>query len=449
MTALPKSELRPILVGLGLAMLLSALDQTIVAAAMPSIAAQFADYEHLSWIVTAYLVAGVVATPLYGKLADIHGARVMMLIGVAIFAVGSLACALAPGMMWLAAARALQGLGRGALISLAQTLIAELVTPQERGRYQTYFSAVFVASSIAGPILGGLFSQYAHWSLIFWINLPLGAAAWLAVDRRLARLPVRSHPHKMDYPGAALLALASGALVLSLGRDGSGPSLPLIAVSLAAFLAFARRQRTAPEPMIPLSILTEPVIRDATISSSFGLGAFVGLSVTAPLYFQAIMALTASQSGLALIPIMAATVTGATVSGRTMAAARSYKTLPLAALALGAACAFAAALFLERLPLAALDALLTLVNLGVGAMLPVATVCVQNAAPRRDLGSATAVMQFCRQLACALIAALFGALVAHGGVGEGFRLVLAATGVCAALSFAFLARMEEKPLRGR
>ncbi len=333
MTALPRSELTPILVGLGLAMLLSALDQTIVAAAMPSIAAQFADYEHLSWIVTAYLVAGVVATPLYGKLADIHGARIMMLIGVAIFMAGSLACALAPGMVFLAAARLLQGLGGGALISLAQTLIAELVTPQERGRYQTYFSAVFVASSIAGPILGGLFSQYAHWSLIFWINLPLGAAAWIAVDRRLAALPVRSHPHALDYPGAALLALASGALVLSLGRDGAGPSLPLAAVSLAAFLAFARRQRTAPEPMIPLSILTEPVIRNATVSSSFGLGTFVGLSVTAPLYFQNVLGLTASQSGLALIPIMAATVTGATISGRTMASARSYKTLPLAALA--------------------------------------------------------------------------------------------------------------------
>lgn len=448
-----RAELRKVMVGLGLAMLLSALDQTIVVTALPTIGAAFGDVEHLPWLVTAYLVAATVVTPLYGKLADIHGARVMLLIGVATFVAGSVACALAPDLTFLAAARALQGLGGGGLISLAQTVVADMVTPRERGRYQTYFAAVFVTSSIAGPALGGFFAQHLHWSLIFWINLPLGLAAFLTSYARLKRLPQRRHPHRVDYPGALLLVLASGLLALALGRVGAGApgTLALAATSLLFWALFAWRTRTAQEPLIPLAVLRDAVVRNAVISSALGLGAFVGLSVIMPIYFETVLGLSPDRSGLALIPLMVGTVAGATVSGRVMAHVRRYKALPLAGLGLGAVAALVAAARLGDLSLLTLNALLTLAMFGVGAMLPVATVSVQNAVAPRDLGTATATMQFFRQLGCALIVALFGA-VATGGdapmLVEGYRSALLAAGLCLALSLVFLARMEEKPLRG-
>ncbi len=214
-------EMRQVMVGLGLAMLLSALDQTIVVTAMPTIGADLGEPENLPWIVTAYLVAATVVTPLYGKFADIYGRRIVILIGIATFVMGSVACALAPSIAALAVARFLQGMGGGGLIALSQTVVADLVSPRERGRYQTYFAAVFVTSSVAGPALGGFFAQYLHWSLIFWINLPLGLAALVIVNARLKRLPERRHPHSVDYPGAAFLVTASGAMVLALGWGGT------------------------------------------------------------------------------------------------------------------------------------------------------------------------------------------------------------------------------------
>jgi EmrB/QacA subfamily drug resistance transporter len=454
-------DLRQVMLGLGLAMLLSALDQTIVATALPTIGAELGDFERLPWIVTAYLVAATTVTPLYGKLADIHGRRVMLLVGVAIFLVGSVACALAPSMTLLAVARAFQGLGGGGLISLAQTVVADLVLPRERGKYQTYFSAVFVTSSVAGPALGGFFAQYLHWSLIFWINVPLGALAFFMTNARLARLPEQRHPHRLDWLGAIWLALAASLLLLALGRSetpGGAPGLSLQAVapfaaSTLCWTLFALRTRRVEEPFIPLSVLTNSIARAATLASAFGLGAFVGLSVVMPLYFEGALGLTASQSGLALIPLMIATVIGATVSGRTMAVVENYKRLPLAALALATLAAVGLALGVGRLPLLALNALLATVSFGVGAILPVATVSVQNAVPTRDLGAATATMQFFRQLACALIVALLGSLVIGVAGADPQRLAGAFTGVfwvvaaCTALAFGFLARMEQRPFR--
>jgi EmrB/QacA subfamily drug resistance transporter len=468
-----KAELRQVMVGRGLAMLLSALDQTIVVTAMPTIGADVGDIENLPWIVTAYLVAATVVTPLYGKLADIHGCRIMLLIGVSTFVAGSIACALAPNLGFLAAARAVQGLGGGGLISLAQTIVADMVSPRERGRYQTYFAAVFVTSSVAGPALGGFFAQYLHWSLIFWINLPLGLAAFLTTNARLKHLAQRRHPHRVDYFGAAALMLGSGLLALALGWGGarypwgSAPVLSLLAASLLFWTLFAWRTRTADEPLVPLAVLGDAIVRNAILSSALGLGAFIGLSVVMPIYFEAVLGLSADRSGLALIPLMVGTVAGATVSGRVMAHVRHYKAAPLAGLGLATLAAFLVSFKLADLSLVALDALATLVTIGVGAMLPVATVCVQNAVNSRDLGTATAVMQFFRQLGGALIVALFGALIMGGGhadvqhelraplaMGAGdaliasFRLVFLAVSLCVGLSFVFLARMEERPLRG-
>jgi len=447
---LSKTEIRQVMIGLCLAMLLSALDQTIVVTALPTIGAQFGDFERLPWIVTAYLVAATAVTPLYGKLADIHGRRIMLLIGIAVFIAGSIACALAPSLTSLAGARVLQGLGGGGLISLSQTIVADMVSPRERGRYQIYFAAVFTTSSIAGPTLGGLFAQYLHWSLIFWINLPLGLSAfWLTKDG-LARLQRRRQPQPLDLLGALLLVLASGLFVLALG---AGTKTNLLLASAAFWALFAWRTRITPAPFIPVAVLANGVARDAALAGAFGLGAFIGLSVVMPIYFEGVLGLSASQSGLALIPMMIATVAGATASGRAMAHLTHYKRPALVGLALACAAALLLAFRIGDLSLMALNLLLTVVSLGVGAMLPVSTVCVQNAVPARDLGAATAVMQFFRQLGCALIVAMLGALVIGGGGAQdalvaSFRGVFCAAAACVALSFAFLARMEEKPLRG-
>jgi EmrB/QacA subfamily drug resistance transporter len=465
------AEMRQVMVGLGLAMLLSAMDQTIVVTALPTIGADLGEPQNLPWIVTAYLVAATVVTPLYGKFADVYGRRIVLLIGVAIFIVGSVACALAPSITALAAARALQGLGGGGLISLAQTIVADLVSPRERGRYQTYFAAVFVTSSVAGPALGGYFAQYLHWSLIFWINLPLGLAALLITNARLKRLPERRHPHSVDYPGAALLIIASGSLVLGLSWGGnrypwaSAQITSLLALSALFWAGFVWRTRRAEEPLIPLRVLNLRIVRDAIVSSTFGLGGFVGLSVVMPIYYEVGAGLSAHDSGLVLIPLMVATVAGATLSGKLMSTTAHYKIFPLVGLGVGAIAAALAAWKIDSVSFATLNLLLVVVNFGVGAMLPVATVSVQNAVLARDLGTATATTQFFRQLGAAVIVALFAALALGGGraayiaetrltpeeltrLAGSFRLVFAALAVCMGLSCAFMARMEELPLRG-
>src|SRR5215470_3110383 len=203
---------RQIIVGILLAMFLSALEQTIVAPALPTIGRMLADVENLSFVVTAYLLAVTAVTPLFGKLADIHGRRSVLLVAVAIFILGSIACALAPTMGALIAARALQGIGGGGILPIAQTVIADLLAPRERPMYQSYSAVMFMVASVLGPVLGGLLTDYLHWSLIFWVNVPMGAVALVMTDRALRRLPRYERPHRLDLLGAALMVAA--ALVL-------------------------------------------------------------------------------------------------------------------------------------------------------------------------------------------------------------------------------------------
>ena len=194
---------RPIIAGIMLAMFLSALEQTIVAPALPTIGRVLANVENLPFVVTAYLLAATAVTPLFGKLSDIHGRRAALLVAVAIFIVGSVACALAPTMWALIAARALQGIGGGGILPIAQTIIADLVSPRERPRYQSYTAIMFMVASVIGPVLGGVLTDRVHWSLIFWINLPMGAAALFITYRALHKLPRHERPHRLDVTGAA------------------------------------------------------------------------------------------------------------------------------------------------------------------------------------------------------------------------------------------------------
>ncbi|MBX9908791.1 MAG: MFS transporter [Beijerinckiaceae bacterium] len=469
-------DIRSIIIGIMLAMFLAALDQTIVATAMPTIGRELNDVAHLPWVITAYLLASTAVTPLYGKLADIHGRRVTLLSGIVVFIVGSVACAIAPSLWLLVVARFVQGLGGGGLIALAQTIIADMVPPRERGRYQVYIASVFFVSSVMGPVLGGIIAEALHWSVIFWINLPLGLAAYWMTSSALKRLPRHERPHRLDMLGAVLMTSATMTLLLALSWGGthypwtSAPILALVGLSLLLWVAFAWRLRSADEPLIPLSILANPVVRDGTIAAGFGMGTFIGLTIYLPLYFETVAGLSATYSGLGLLPLTCGTVIGATLSGQALTRTTHYKRLPVIGLSIALAGMVLLAVFAGRMPLIPFGLLLAVISFGLGTMLPVATVSIQNAVAPYQMGTATAVANFFRQIGGALIVAVFGAIVLGGLSGQGaglspetlklgavdretmvrlFAYVFAATAFGFAMALTFMIRMKELPLRSK
>ncbi len=471
--ALSHAEVRTVVIGLMLTMFLGALDQTIVATALPTMGRAFNDIENLSWVVTAYLLTATASTPLYGKLSDIYGRRAVMLAGIAIFIAGSVACAMAPSMTALIFARALQGLGGGGLMSLTQTIVADLVTPKERGRYQGYIGAVFASSSIGGPVLGGVLTEHLHWSLIFWINLPLGLVALALTSNVLRRIPLQQRKHSLDLPGGFLMMSAAVSLLFALSWGGvrfpwlSWQILVLFAGSAMLWGLFAWRLLTAREPFLPLSVLANPIVRTATLSGACCMGVLVGLTIFIPLYFETVIHLSASQSGLALIPLMGASVISATITGRAMAQVEHYKRMAFAGFVVAILSLGALAIWPIGLPIAGIIAILTVTGFGVGAVFPVTTVSLQNAVSGRHMGIATGSLNFFRSLGSALTVALLGAIVlggigASGGVSVealartasepalayAFRFVFLAAMLILCFGLAFLIGMEEKPLRG-
>jgi MFS family permease len=218
---LSKADVRNILYGLMLGMFLSALNQTIVATALPTIGREFGDFENLSWVIIAYLLSSTVVSPLYGKLSDIHGRRGMMLLAIGLFVAGSALCAAAPNMAILIAGRTLQGIGGGGIVPLTQTTIADMITPRERGRYQAYMGTSWIVAGVAGPVLGGAIAEYLYWPLIFWINVPLGLFAALLTYHAMKRLPRHELPHQLDLMGAALMVAAATMLLIAVTSGGS------------------------------------------------------------------------------------------------------------------------------------------------------------------------------------------------------------------------------------
>jgi EmrB/QacA subfamily drug resistance transporter len=471
--ALTHPEIRTIVVGIMLAMFLGALDQTIVATALPTIGRHFRDLGDLSWVVTAYLLTGTAVTPLYGKLSDIHGRRAMMLAAIGIFILGSLACALAPSMFALVLGRALQGLGGGGLMALAQTIIADIVSPRERGRYQGYIGAVYAASSVGGPVLGGFLTEHLDWSLIFWINLPLGVAALGMTSNVLKRVPFHARKHRLDLIGATLMVAASVALLLALSWGGrrfewiSAEIGILLLASAVLWGLFAWRLVTTVEPFLPLAVLGNPVVRCAALAGACNMGTLVGMTIFVPLYFEVVLHLSASESGLALIPLMGATVTFSTVTGQLMTHVMHYKRMPLIGLSLAILALAALSIWPASMPTILVLCLLALIGAGIGTVFPISTVCMQNAVTQHQMGIATGVANFFRALFSALVAAVLGAIVL-GGLGGGtgmsvemlarvasaheltyaFRFVFMASALVLAFGMAFLIAMEERMLKG-
>lgn len=475
--AVTDAERLRIIIGVLMAMLLAALDQTIVAPAIPAIGAALGDSQFLSWIVSAYFLTATATTPLYGKIADIHGRRPTLFTAIAIFVVGSIICALAPNMWTLIFGRAVQGLGGGGLMALAQTVIGDLVPPKERGKFAVYISGTWAIASIAGPVLGGIITEHLSWPVIFWLNLPLAAFAVLMTNQSLKRLPWHKRDHTLDVVGAVLVVLATVALMLALAfgpQPQFGWLSPLVLglLAMAGVLAavIARHMVTTGQPLIPLDVLGNRVVLTATFSVFFAMAAFIGLTVFIPLFLQLVLGMSSSQAGLALVGYMVGTVVGANAAGQTMARIAHYKRLPLAGLAAG--CLGLAWISYRAATLGFVECELVLIAVGIGSGLqfPVTTVAVQNAVDPRDIGVVSGVLAFLRALGSSIGVAVVGAVGAASGIavgmaepgagagivpvvqhlsGAAFAPVFAAASISLALGFAVLAFMPELPLRGR
>jgi EmrB/QacA subfamily drug resistance transporter len=469
-------EVRRIIMGMMLAMFLAALNQTIVATALPTIGRDFGDFENLPWVVTSFLLTSTAVAPLYGKMSDVYGRRTMLLAGLGLFTAGSVMCALAPDMLVLSLGRAVQGIGGGGIMPLVQTVIADASTPRERGRYQALIGAIWVSAGVSGPLVGGFVAEHLSWSMIFWLNVPLGIVGAVMINTALRKLPRHERKHRLDLFGAALMVVAAVALLLALSWGGT--RYPWISPQVASLLAatvlftvlFAWRLNHAPEPFLPLPILADPVVRTATLASACAVGATLALTIYLPLYLQVVHKLSVAASGLALIPLVVMTTPGSIMSGRALGYAEHYKRLPIAALCLAIAAIAVVALW-PTAPLWLVLLALTVVSVGCGTTYPVCTVSVQNAVPLHQVGTATGVMNFFRALISALEVAVLGAIVVAGlGVGlergraadvavqaanalgsdvsRVFGWMFATAGLFLVIGLAALLAMEERPLRG-
>ncbi len=412
-------EIRTIVLGLMLAMFLAALNQTIVATALPTIGRDFGDFELLPWVVTAYLLTSTVVSPLYGKLSDIYGRRAMMLASIWIFIAGSAACAVAPDMITLILARGLQGIGGGGILPLAQTILGDAAAPRERGRYQAYMGSVWVTAGLGGPVLGGILAEHFHWSIIFWVNVPVGLVAAFITYKTLARLPRHDRKHKLDLLGAGLMAVAAIPLLLALTWGGvrypwlSPPIVALVVASAALWLLFAWRLTQASEPFLPLPVLANPVMRMGTVCTSFSQGVVIGLTIFLPLYFEVVHKFSASDAGLALIPIIVMSTPGSIAAGRAMMHVEHYKRVPIICLSCSIA-ALSLLVWKPAMPPVAVAAVLSVVAFGIGTTYPVGTVSIQNAVSRYQVGAAMGAMNFFRGLTAVFIVAAMGAIVLAG-----------------------------------
>jgi EmrB/QacA subfamily drug resistance transporter len=443
-TAPPLSEREKnvIIGGVLLSMLLAALDQTIVAPAMPTIAGALGHAEYLPWIVTAYLLTATALAPLYGKISDVHGRRLTIYAALLIFLAGSLVSALAPSMFVLIVGRAIQGLGGGGLFALAQTVIGDLVPPLERARYAAWISGTWAVASIAGPLLGGTFAEHLHWSLIFWINLPLGLAAMAIINAPLKKLPIVARRHSIDGLGALLLVVATSLLLLALNWGGSrfpwlsGAILGLVVGSVAFWALFALRLLRAGEPLVSLDVLGNPIVLAGTLSMFLLQAANVGLAVYLPVYLESYVGLSASGSGTALLGLLLGTVAGATFSGRAIPRFVHYKRIALVGPAFATVCLVVLGLVAGQASLFVIELLTICVGIGTGTGFPVATVSVQNAVDRAHLGVATGVLTFLRTLGGALGVAILGAVALGYGLPLGGEAMQAAGAAGSAAPFA-------------
>lgn len=416
------SEIMVIMSALMLVMLLAALDQTIVATALPKIAVDLHGLNKYSWVATSYLLTSAIATPIYGKLGDLFGRKKIFQSAIVIFLVGSALCGLSRNMDQLVFFRALQGIGAGGLMSLVLAIIGDVIPPRQRGRYQGYFGGVFGLASVAGPLLGGFFAGagtiagIAGWRWIFYINLPIGLVALTAVATRL-HLPVLRREHKIDYAGAALMSISVVSLVLVAVWAGvtyawSSPEiLGLIASALVFGAAFVWWELRAPEPLIPMNLFKNDIFSVSVLLSLLaGITMFAAI-LYIPQYQQIVRGYSPTKSGLYTIPLVLGLLVASITSGRLITKFGRYKPFPIFGtlmLALGMWLFSHVSLTTSALTL---SLWMVVIGAGLGSFMQVATLAVQNSVERSQLGTATSSTSFFRTIGSSLGGAIFGTIL--------------------------------------
>jgi EmrB/QacA subfamily drug resistance transporter len=405
-------------VGILLCILLAAIDQTVVVPAVPSIAADLNGFGHLAWIVTAYLLTSTVATPIYGKLSDIYGRRALLQTAIVVFVLASMLCGFAQSLMQLIVARALQGLGGAGLMAMAQASIADVVSPRERGRYQGYMAGTWGVASVAGPILGGWMTDYLSWRWIFWVNLPIGIAAYLLSSSALKMLKIKSRAAKIDYLGSALLAGFTTAALLVMswgGSEYSWTSPTILELSTGAVLLLVllilQEKRNA-DPLLPPRLFSNAVFSRGVLIAALNSGAMFGATFLLPLYFQLMRGADASLAGTLIVPYLGANCLGAFTGGQIARLVGRVKILIQAGTFVTAVGFGLMATVGPNTSHILTLAYMVVVGLGIGLVMPCTLVMIQNAAERRDVGSATGAFLFLRSMGGAVGSTLTGVVLA-------------------------------------
>ena len=416
MTEQPRVRL--IFTALLLVLLLAALDQTIVSTALPTIVGDLGGLSHLSWVVTAYLLAATITGPLYGKFGDLYGRKTILQAAIVIFLVGSALCGISQNMSELIVFRAVQGLGAGGLFVVTLAVVADVIPPRERGRYQGYFGGVFGLATVIGPLLGGFFVDNLSWRWIFYVNVPLGAVA-LAVIAVAFRTRVRHQSHTIDYLGAALLAGALTSIVLFTSLGGttyawrSAQIVVLILLSIVLVPAFLLVERSAREPIMPLSIF-----RNRTFSVTSGIGFVVGIALFGavtylPLYLQITKGTSATRSGLQLTPMMAGLLVTSILSGQLISRWGRYRPFPIVGTAVIVVAMALLATLAVGTPLWVTVVYMIVLGLGLGLVMQVLILAVQNAVEPANVGVATSGSTLFRQVGGSIGVSVFGAIFAN------------------------------------
>ncbi len=414
----PAQDQRRVLVifsGLMLALLIASLDQTIVSTALPTIVSDLGGLSQLSWVITGYLLASTVSTPLWGKLGDLYGRKPLFQASIVLFLAGSALCGISQNMVELILFRSVQGLGAGGLLVLTQAIIADVVPPRQLGRYQGLFGAVFGVTSVGGPLLGGFFVDTLSWRWIFYINLPIGAAALLVIALALPGRSDQRH-HMIDYLGTVLLAAAATSLVLltTLGGNtypwASAPTYILAIAGVICIIGFVLAERRAAEPVMPLELFRNRVFVYAS-AIGFVVGfALFGATTYLPLFLQVVNGASPTSSGLRLLPLVVGLLLTSILSGQLISRLGRYKVFPIAGTALMTLGVFLLSRMNEQTSVLVESLYMLVLGLGLGLVFQVLVIAVQNAVDYRNLGAATSDTTFFRSIGGSFGTAIFGAI---------------------------------------